>query len=253
MALIVGSLAMAIFLLVFPIIFRRQIKPKGSATFCASIDIAFAWLDLGFDALFARKAYEVGSSVAWPSATIVLAAYGVLSFCFLLWILIAITCPLLKKRDGSVVRCTLADLTDLSNHIDTHSLVRNGPFLAVICVLSVTNVELVKVLPWTTNSDYEHYDGFPTRWVLGMVMLITLSEDLPQLVITVLFLNENHELSSNLVAWINLAVTVASLLYRTFKRILRCAPADAERRRGPLQGAPTVAEGVVMAEVLEER
>ena len=57
-----------------------------------------------------------------------------------------------------------------------------------------------------------------------------------------LYLIEYNELSSNFVAWVNLSITVASLLYRTFKRILRCAQ--------PLPDVPNDSgPAVVMAQI----
>ena len=211
--LVIAVVFAGLFIAAFAFLHCQRFKGKMRPALRSAFDIGLAWVDVCFDALFARKAYELRSSSAWPSAALVLALHSVLSFGFVLCIIVAITCP---------PRPTW----DLSAHIDRDSVQRNGPFVAIMLCMAITNVQLVRVLPWT--SDDSLWDGFPTRGLLAAVSIIALAEDVPQLVILGLFLLESNQLSSNLVAWINLTTTIVSILWRTISRALRCGARQAQ-------------------------
>ena len=212
--LVIAAVFAGLFIVAFAFLHCQRFKGKLRPALRSAFDIGLAWVDVCFDALFARKAYELQSSSAWPSASLILALHSLLSFGFVLWVIIAITCPL---------RATW----DLSAQIDRDSVHRNGPFVAIILCMAITNVQLVRVLPWT--SDDALWDGFPTRSLLAAVSVIALAEDVPQLVVLGLFLLESNQLSSNLVAWINLTTTIVSILWRTISRALRCGTRQEQR------------------------
>ena len=173
------------------------------ASLIACLSIGLAWADFLFDVLFARKAFEVNSRVAWPSAFFMLLLYAAVSLICVLGVIVAIQCP--RGR------------WDLRQHVDEDSYVRNRAASACVLVLALSNIELIKVLPWRSNAEADRLDGFPTVWLLGAVIAITLLEDVPQLIIQALFLLEGDHLSSSVLAWINLLTSVTSLLWRAFK------------------------------------
>ena len=61
--------------------------------------------------------------------------------------------------------------------------VEKHPASTALSYLAVTNLELLKVLPWTTR----RYDSLPTPGVLMLTFFTTFFEDIPQLVLQLLY------------------------------------------------------------------
>ena len=104
--------------------------------------------------------------VAWPYSFLVCSSftlYALVSFFCVLGVVVALQCPI--------------GWCDLSEH--SNELWSNGQ-VAFVLSLALTNIELLKVLPWKAES--AHFDGSPTRKLLGVVIAISLLEDIPQLV-----------------------------------------------------------------------
>ena len=172
-------MSFCLFALVFTVLHCRE-KPspfyKASArTVFTSFSIGLAWADFLLDVAFARRAFEVNSMVAWPYSSLVLVLYALVSFFCVLGVVVALRCPI--------------GWFDLSEH--RNELWSNGQ-VAFVLSLALTNIELLKVLPWKAES--AQFDGFPTRKLLGVVIAISLLEDIPQLVLQVLFLREADHL-----------------------------------------------------------
>ena len=132
-----------------------------------------------------------------------LVLYALVSFFCVLGVVVALQCPI--------------GWCDLSEH--SNELWSNGQ-VAFVLSLALTNIELLKVLPWKAES--AHFDGFPTRKLLGVVIAISLLEDIPQLVLQVLFLREADHLSSSPLAWVSLISSLLSILWRGFKQCWGC-------------------------------
>ena len=142
--------------------------------------------------------------MAWPSSFVMLGLYAVVSFFCVLGVVVAIRCPM--------GRWDLTEYVDKDNHWGSGQI-------AFVLLLALSNIELLNVLPWNTD---DRFDGFPTRFLLSAVIAISLLEDIPQLIIQVLFLREVNHLSSSSLAWTSLLSSVMSILWRGFKQCWAC-------------------------------
>eukprot|EP00964_Phaeocystis_antarctica_P153555 scaffold121879_cov72-Phaeocystis_antarctica.AAC.1 len=209
----VATMSASLFALVFTVLRCRGVRRTLMASFFSALSIGLAWSDFLFDVLFARKAFEVNSKVAWPSSFVMLGLYAVVSFFCVLGVVVAIRCP--------------TGWWDLTEYVDKDNHWGSGQ-IAFVLLLALSNIELLNVLPWNTD---DRFDGFPTRFLLGAVIAISLLEDIPQLIIQVLFLREVDHLSSSSLAWISLLSSVMSILWRGFKQCWSCG-----NQRGGLGG-----------------
>ena len=63
--------------------------------------------------------------------------------------------------------------------IDNELWRRRPLFHIIVSVMSLTNLEVLRMLPWRKTT----YDGLPTQRMLGLTFLVTFCEDVPQLIL----------------------------------------------------------------------
>ena len=169
----------------------RRLKISRSAFLCVIIGS----LDFASDVLFARHALLSSPESVPPTLRylpiVFVAAPFVLS-----------TAPLLMI------------VTQSRELIDMDTLARYPGFYSCMLVLALTNLEVLKLMPWRDGK----YDGFPTSRLLALTFFTTFAEDAPQTVLQVSFLLATG--SSDAIAIISLMFSLGSIWVRGFRKLI---------------------------------
>jgi hypothetical protein len=104
--------------------------------------------------------------------------------------------------------------------VDVVKIGQHSGFFSAVIILSATSIELLKLFPWRNTM----YDGFPHMRTSVHVTPVALVEDVPQLVIQIIFVSE---LKWSTIAVVSLALTGLTLLWRVLKRFLRLVALNA--------------------------
>jgi hypothetical protein len=84
----------------------------------------------------------------------------------------------------------------------------------ILTFLSVPDIEIIKLYPWRAHT----FDGFPEMRVAIVVTCIALLEDVPQLIIQIIFVST---VQPGVTAGLSIGLTVTSICWRVAKRSLR--------------------------------
>jgi hypothetical protein len=173
-----------------------------------TVDIALAATDFGSDVLFVVTAFSLAAladstaadatgSLAWASLIFLLLS-GVTSF---------FSCLM-------VVHYYWTRRSSHFDFIDWRLVKEHSNLYGVLSVMAIADVELIKLYPWRTHT----YDGFPQMRGAVVVTCISLLEDIPQLIIQIIFVTR---VQPSVTAGLSIALTVMSICWRVAKRSLR--------------------------------
>jgi hypothetical protein len=213
-----------------------------------TVDIALAASDFGSDVLFVINAFSMAAELNNPSAD----AAGSLEWASLIFLLLS--------GVMSFFACLMVVLyywtrrrSHLSTFIEWRLVKEHSNLYGVLSVLAIADVELIKLYPWRTHT----YDGFPQMRVAVVVTCISLLEDVPQLIVQIIFVST---VEPSVIAAVSIAVTVMSICWRVAKRSLRLMGvaamellADEDKApTTPITPATTQVDATVEAEVKPE-
>lgn len=190
-----------------------------------ALDMALASADFGGDVLFVIEAFEKGATTLAVTASILLGSAGIGSLCMcfhIIWY-----CYTARRENQGNGAGDMIDWTNAGNH--------NGVY-AVIIIFSATNAELVKIYPWKGEGIY---DGFPSKTLAYRVTCLALLEDVPQLILQLMFM---LSVEATPVAVTSFIVTIVDLLWRVLKRTVKVMSVDAE---APVHPEPSFKMGGV--------
>jgi hypothetical protein len=204
LAVMSGSTALALFLTLWVKLFRINSSFKRVwPMFWALVDIASAATDFGSDVLFIIEAFSIASSESVSGGARELAIASlvclILCCCFALSFTLTLVHQYTQNKNKDVI-----DMDKVGQH---------SGFFSAIVILSATSIDPLKLLPWKST----RYDGFPLMRMPVHVTAVALLEDVPQLVIQIIFVSW---VEWSLVALVLLTLTGLSLLWRVVKRFL---------------------------------
>ena len=106
----------------------------------------------------------------------------------------------------------------LSPHLDSRRLHELSAFYAFILLLALTNMELLRLLPWREGPTM--YDGLPDkRLMLRIWLLVMCLEDVPQLAIQVAVLTMADS-TGGLLAPLSIAFSVSAIVWRGLRKVI---------------------------------
>ena len=107
--------------------------------------------------------------------------------------------------------CPCFDGTRIPQHVN---------FYTFLMLLGLTNIEVLKLFPWANR--LHAWDGYPNCFMATVTMLVVLAEDVPQMIGQVWYIRGGHMSAISLTS---LLVTILSIFFRIFKRLLFCTSA----------------------------
>ena len=158
----------------------RKLRITASGLLCIVIGAG----DFASDVLFARHAIVVSGGTLLSYLPLVFVAGPFLLSTFPLLFIIA------RNREL----------------LDTHKFSRHSSFYGCMLVLALTNLEVLKLIPWKENK----YDGFPTSRLLALTFITTAIEDIPQAILQISFLVINRS-KPDAIAIISLGFSLCSI------------------------------------------
>merc|ERR1712166_1287359 len=109
-----------------------------------------------------------------------------------------------------------------SPHLDSERLKELSAFYAFVLVVALTNMELLRLLPWREGTTM--YDGLPdSRLMLRIWLLVTGLEDVPQLAIQVAVLTM-VDTGGGLLAPLSIAFSVSAIVWRGMRKVIYLVP-----------------------------
>jgi hypothetical protein len=113
-----------------------------------------------------------------------------------------------------------------SPYLDTERMKELSAFYAFILLVALTNMELLRVMPWRANNTM--HDGLPDkRLMLRIWLAVTLLEDLPQLAIQVTVLMVAG--TDSLLGPLSIAFSVTAIVWRSLRKAIYLAPSSQSR------------------------
>ena len=165
---------------------RREITRSDS------LCVVIGSLDFASDVLFARLALLTSPTPALAYLPMVFVAGPFVLSTFPLLLIVA------KNRDL----------------IDMDTFARHPSFYACMLVLALTNLEVLKLIPWRET----RYDGFPSSRLLALTFFTTAFEDIPQTVLQVAYLIAMGR--GDAIAIISLGFSLCSIWVRGFRKLI---------------------------------
>jgi hypothetical protein len=182
-----------------------------------TVDIGLAAMDFGTDVLFIVTAFTLqkpvenptnseeevpkgnaATSLAWASLIFLFIA-GSISFFGCLMVVLYYWRRRTRTRDDI---------------INWRMVKEHSNLYGILAVLSIADIEIIKLYPWRAHT----YDGFPEMGVAIVVTCIALLEDVPQLIIQIIFVST---VEPGVTAALFIGLTVSSICWRVAKRSLR--------------------------------
>jgi hypothetical protein len=112
-----------------------------------------------------------------------------------------------------------------SPHLDTERLKELSAFYALVLVVALTNMELLRLLPWREGPTM--YDGLPDkRLMLRIWLLVMCLEDVPQLAIQVTVLRM-VDTGGGVLAPLSIAFSVSAIVWRGMRKVIYLVPSNA--------------------------
>ena len=112
-----------------------------------------------------------------------------------------------------------------SPHLDTERLKELSAFYAFVLVVALTNMELLRLLPWREGPTM--YDGLPDkRLMLRIWLLVMCLEDVPQLAIQVAVLT-TVDTGGGVLAPLSIAFSVSAIVWRGMRKVIYLVPSNA--------------------------
>eukprot|EP00965_Chrysotila_dentata_P244058 6205749-Pleurochrysis_carterae.AAC.4 len=103
--------------------------------------------------------------------------------------------------------------------LDSEMLRQHGIFYSIVYLLSTTNLELLKLLPWQYVA--KTYDGFPRAWMLQTSLWFAVLEDVPQAVLLGIFaLVIQPTASTNPIVVASACFSVFSFTWRVLRKVI---------------------------------
>ena len=200
--------------LLFAIVARSIRRLRFS--WCGIFTILIGAGDFCTDIVFARTAWRRVTLLLAAQQTQVMAArvaearlIAILATTFVAGPILISTVPL------AVVIITARGL------LDSETFSRYPSFFGCLLVLALTNLELLRLLPWNEK----RYDGLPTPRVLAVTFLTSVIEDIPQVVLQIYAIafvqptdgEPNYAIT---VSFISLFFSLASIWWRGFRKLI---------------------------------
>ena len=112
-----------------------------------------------------------------------------------------------------------------SPHLDSVRLKELSAFYAFVLVVALTNMELLRLLPWREGPTM--YDGLPDkRLMLRIWLLVMCLEDVPQLAIQVAVLTM-VDTGGGVLAPLSIAFSLSAIVWRGMRKVIYLVPSDA--------------------------
>jgi len=109
-----------------------------------------------------------------------------------------------------------------SPHLDSERLKELSAFYAFVLVVALTNMELLRLLPWQEGPTM--YDGLPDkRLMLRIWLLVMCLEDVPQLAIQVAVLTM-VDTSGGVLAPLSIAFSLSAIAWRGMRKVIYLVP-----------------------------
>ena len=109
-----------------------------------------------------------------------------------------------------------------SPHLDTERLKELSAFYAFVLVVALTNMELLRLLPWREGPAM--YDGLPDKRLMQRIwLLVTCLEDVPQLAIQVTVLTM-VDTGGGVLAPLSIAFSVSAIVWRGMRKVIYLVP-----------------------------
>ena len=122
-----------------------------------------------------------------------------------------------------------------SPHLDSERLKELSAFYAFVLVVALTNMELLRLLPWREGPIM--YDGLPDkRLMLRIWLLVMCLEDVPQLAIQVTVLTM-VDTGGGVLAPLSIAFSVSAIVWRGMRKVIYLVPSNARILEVTVSGA----------------
>eukprot|EP00966_Prymnesium_polylepis_P266829 6164174-Prymnesium_polylepis.1 len=102
-------------------------------------------------------------------------------------------------------------------HIDFKRLGSHADGYGLVLLLAVANLNVLILLPWKNATPYS---GFPTARLLRIAQLGALSEDIPQLILQMIYLSTADTGDNLTISIVSVCFSVLSLLLRLLRKLL---------------------------------
>ena len=119
-----------------------------------------------------------------------------------------------------------------SPSLEMHNIAGNGlqelsAYYALVLLISLTNVEVLRVLPWRKGTAI--FDGLPDRRLMvRMWLMVTFLEDIPQFCLQLILTREcSRDITCEVdfLAPLSLSLTVIAVIWRALRKAIYLAPA----------------------------
>merc|ERR1712166_1426174 len=122
-----------------------------------------------------------------------------------------------------------------SPHLDSERLKELSAFYAFVLVVALTNMELLRLLPWREGTTM--YDGLPdSRLMLRIWLLVTCLEDVPQLAIQGAVL-AMVDTGGGVLAPLSIPFSVSAIVWRGMRKVIYLVPSSARTLEVTVSGA----------------
>ena len=113
-----------------------------------------------------------------------------------------------------------------SPHLDSERLKELSAFYAFVLLVALTNMELVRLLPWRQGNTM--YDGLPDkRLMLRVWILVVCLEDVPQLAIQVAILAITD--TGGVLAPLSITFSLSAIVWRGLRKVIYLVPPPTAR------------------------
>ena len=127
-----------------------------------------------------------------------------------------------------------------SPHLDTERLKELSAFYALVLVVALTNMELLRLLPWREGPTM--FDGLPDkRLMLRIWLLVMCLEDVPQLAIQVTVLRM-VDTGGGVLAPLSIAFSVSAIVWRGMRKVIYLVPSNARISEVTVSGGAGTAQ-----------
>jgi len=127
-----------------------------------------------------------------------------------------------------------------SPHLDTERLKELSAFYALVLVVALTNMELIRLLPWREGPTM--FDGLPDkRLMLRIWLLVMCLEDVPQLAIQVTVLRM-VDTGGGVLAPLSIAFSVSAIVWRGMRKVIYLVPSNARISEVTVSGGAGTAQ-----------
>ena len=193
-----GGLAVTLFVLLFAAYSKVHIKLSMSAILSVLLAAGDAFTDIAFTI----QRLGITTTAAEQTVAALLLAFLLLpSAVSLSQVLVALRSP----------------------YLDAERLQECAAFYAFILFVALSNMELLRVLPW--RKGMAMHDGLPDRRLMLRVWLaVTLLEDVPQLTIQVVILVMGG--SSSLLALLSIVFSISAIMWRGLRKAIYVMPSN---------------------------